>query len=38
MGTDLRAAREAAYEAAAHIKLTGSHYRRDIAERAASEQ
>jgi phosphoribosylamine--glycine ligase len=37
-GTDLKAAREAAYESVAHIKLEGSHHRADIAERGASAQ
>ncbi|MFL6286834.1 MAG: phosphoribosylamine--glycine ligase [Actinomycetes bacterium] len=36
VGSDLPAARNAAYQSVAHIKLAGSHYRRDIAERAAS--
>jgi phosphoribosylamine--glycine ligase len=37
-GADLKAARDAAYESVARLKLFGSHYRRDIAERAASGQ
>jgi len=36
-GADLPAARAAAYEAMSHIRLSGSHYRRDIAERAAAD-
>ena len=36
-GTDLRQARERAYQAAGLIELRGSFYRTDIAERAAAE-
>jgi phosphoribosylamine--glycine ligase len=37
-GADLKAARDSAYESISHIKLEGSHYRADIAARAASSQ
>jgi len=36
-GSTLAAARRRAYEAAGLIRLPGSHYRSDIAEKAASE-
>ncbi|HLP22649.1 MAG TPA: phosphoribosylamine--glycine ligase [Microbacteriaceae bacterium] len=35
LGSDLGHARERAYAALEHIRLEGSHYRRDIAQRAA---
>jgi phosphoribosylamine--glycine ligase len=35
LGKDFKHARKHAYEAVAHIKLDGSHFRTDIAERVA---
>lgn len=37
LGDDLEQARRRAYDAIAEITLTGGHYRRDIAQRAAQE-
>jgi phosphoribosylamine--glycine ligase len=35
LGKDLKSARSRAYEAISHIRLQGSHYRRDIAQKAS---
>ncbi|WP_306300773.1 phosphoribosylglycinamide synthetase C domain-containing protein, partial [Microbacterium sp. BF1] len=35
VASDFRTARDRAYEAIAHIRLDGSHYRTDIAARVA---
>jgi phosphoribosylamine--glycine ligase len=35
VGTDLKAARELAYDAVAQVRIDGSHYRTDIARKAA---
>jgi phosphoribosylamine--glycine ligase len=37
VGGDLRSARQSAYDAVAHVKIDGSHYRTDIALKAAEE-
>ena len=37
-GKDLNLARSRAYEAISHIRLRGSHYRRDIAKKASENQ
>jgi phosphoribosylamine--glycine ligase len=37
VGTDLTAARQWAYDAVAHVRIDGSHYRTDIARTAAEE-
>jgi phosphoribosylamine--glycine ligase len=37
VGSDLRSARESAYEAVKHVRIDGAHYRSDIALRAAEE-
>jgi phosphoribosylamine--glycine ligase len=37
VGPDLEAARQSAYAAIGHVKIDGSHYRTDIAKRAAAE-
>ncbi|MGN6472919.1 MAG: phosphoribosylglycinamide synthetase C domain-containing protein, partial [Mycobacteriales bacterium] len=37
VGGDLRSARQSAYDAVAHVKIDGGHYRRDIAAKAAEE-
>jgi phosphoribosylamine--glycine ligase len=37
VGTDLTAARQSAYDAVAHVRIDGSHYRTDIARTAAEE-
>jgi phosphoribosylamine--glycine ligase len=37
VGSDLAAARESAYDAVAHVQIDGSHYRKDIALRAAQQ-
>jgi phosphoribosylamine--glycine ligase len=37
VGADLTAARESAYEAVAHVRIAGAHYRTDIARKAAEE-
>jgi phosphoribosylamine--glycine ligase len=38
VGPDLKAARESAYDAVAHVTIDGSHYRKDIALRAAQQE
>ncbi|HWC35407.1 MAG TPA: phosphoribosylamine--glycine ligase [Mycobacteriales bacterium] len=38
VGADLRSARESAYDAVKHVRIDGSHYRTDIALRAAQEE
>ncbi len=38
LGKDLKSARSRAYEAISHIRLQGSHYRRDIAQKASENQ
>jgi phosphoribosylamine--glycine ligase len=35
VGSDLRSARQSAYDAVAHVQIEGSHYRTDIALRAS---
>jgi phosphoribosylamine--glycine ligase len=35
VGSDLRSARQSAYDALAHVRIEGGHYRRDIALRAS---
>jgi phosphoribosylamine--glycine ligase len=37
VGADLSSARQSAYNAVAHVRFDGAHYRRDIALRAAEE-
>jgi phosphoribosylamine--glycine ligase len=37
VGTDLRSARESAYDAVKHVRIEGGHYRSDIAQKAAEE-
>lgn len=37
VGTDLRSARQSAYDAVQHVRIDGAHFRTDIAQRAAEE-